>query len=116
MKYHKIPRVDKSVCTAEQKIAYNYAETYCYEYRKTWKESAHKYFGFQRKEFIAEAVAWCMKLMKNNKKIVEKYDLDAIQSALNAGMENYFNGAYGILGSYEEIGETFPALYLNMKE
>ena len=78
MKYHKIRNVDKSVCTAEQKIAYNAAFYHTFDYRETWK----------------------------------KYDIDAIQAALNAGMENYFNGC-SILSSYEEIGKTFPALYLN---
>lgn len=112
MAYHKIRNVDKSVCTCEQKIAYNYASTYADRYRQTWKKEAENYMAFQREEFVHEAIAWCMKMMQNNKEIQRKYDVDLIQAALNAGMENYFNGKYGILGSYEEIGKTFPANYL----
>lgn len=36
MKMHKIRNVDKSVCTAEQKIAYNYA----FVWRETLKKDS----------------------------------------------------------------------------
>lgn len=113
MKYHKIPKVEKSVCTAEQKIAYNYASTYADRYRDTWKNTADQYCEFQKSEFVHEAVEWCMKLMRDNAEIQRKYDIDAIFCALNAGMRNYFEAKYSILTSYEEIGKMFPANYLN---
>lgn len=111
MKYKKIRGIDKSVCTAEQMIAYNLAWAYAGKYRDTWKKSAEKYSRIAQTEFIHEAVQWCMKFADD--KIRAKYNVDAIQSCLNAGMENYFNGKYRILSSYEEIGKTFPAYYLD---
>ena len=42
-----------------------------------------------------------------------KYNEDAIFCALNAGFENYLKAKYHILSSYKEIGEMFPANYLN---
>lgn len=111
MKYKKIRGIDKSVCTAEQKIAYNLASYHAYDYRKAWKKSAEKYSRIAQTEFIHEAVQWCMKFIDDE--ITAHHDVDAIQSCLNAGMENYFNGKYRILSSYEEIGKTFPAYYLD---
>lgn len=113
IKYHKITKVEKAICTAEQKIAYNYASTYADRYRDTWKKSADKYCEFQKSDFVREAIEWCMKMLRTNAEIQRKYDIDGIFCALNAGMRNYFEAPYGIMTSYEEIGKTFPALYLN---
>lgn len=112
MKYRKIRNIEKSVCTCEQKIAYNYATTYADRYRDTWRKTASKYCEFQKSEFIHDAVQWCMKLLMNNSEFLKKYDVDAIQSALNAGMRNYFDAEHTILTSYEDIGKMFPAYYL----
>lgn len=112
MNYHKIKNVDMSVCTCEQKIAYNYATTYAIKYRDTWRNTASKYFEFQRSDFIHDAVQWCMKLLMNNSEIMKKYDVDAIQATLNTGMRNYFESDRTILSSYEDIGRMFPADYL----
>ena len=43
MTYHKIRGIDKMVCTAEAKIAYNLASTYAYWQRKEYRENADKY-------------------------------------------------------------------------
>jgi hypothetical protein len=110
MKYHKIPKVDKTVCTAEQMIAYNYAEAYTSDYRKKWRECKDEYSGIAKSEFIFEARNFCMKMLSDD--IKRKYDIDAIQSALTAGLKNYFDNPYRILSSYAEIGKIFPALYL----
>ena len=114
IKYHKIPKVDKSVCTAEQMIAYNYAFAYADRYRDTWKKDKDKYCNFQRQEFIHEAIAFCMKMIMTSEKVKAKYDIDGIQAALNAGMENYFENKYSILTSYEDVGKIFPANYLDL--
>lgn len=111
LKYHKIRGVDKTVCTVEQLIAYKFAFAHCSDYRNTWRKSADQYARFQQVEFIAEAVAWCMRMISYCPEITGKYNIDAIQSALYAGMENYFNGN-SVLWSYEEVGKTFPAYYL----
>ena len=44
IKYHKIPKVEKSVCTAEQKIAYNYAFS--------WYEIGKKILSQDAPEFV----------------------------------------------------------------
>lgn len=112
MRYHKIRGVEKSICTAEQKIAYNVAFYRTDEYRDTWKKHKDEYLRFQQKEFILDAVKWCMRFIKMDEAICKKYDIDAIESALRNGLENYWNGKV-VFSSYEEIGQTFPALYLD---
>ena len=102
MKYHKIRNVPLSVCTAEQKVAYNLAWAWgrtladggCFS---TWPEIARKL---------------CELYTMGYDYTPGKYDIDAIFCALNAGLENYYHAKYHILGSYEEIGRMFPANYL----
>ena len=84
MKYHKIPKVDKSICTAEQMIAYNYAQAYCWKYHTEYIQQDK----FVQADAISEMVNQCIKLMQCNEKIMQKYNIDAIQSALRAGLNN----------------------------
>ena len=115
MKYHKIRNVPLNVCTAEAKIAYNLASTYTIEYRNAYKKNVSRVSGIAVSDFIHEAVNWCMKMWKDGEPYQttpNKYDINAIFCCLNAGMEKYFKGDYAILSSYEEIGKTFPSLYL----
>ena len=112
MKYHKIRNVPLDVCTAESKIAYNAAFLHAADYRETWRKTKDKYAGWARSEFIHEAVNWCMKFVMRDENIMKRYDVDAIQCCLNAGMENYFNHEHIFLNSYEEIGNIFKSLYL----
>ena len=111
MTYHKIRGIDKTVCTAEAKIAYNLASTYAYWQRKEYREDADKYSRIAVTEFISEAIAECIRMWKGCRG-AGKYDIDAVNACLNAGMENYFKEPYGILTSYEAIGKVFPSLYL----
>ena len=111
MIYHKIRGIDKTVCTAEAKIAYNLAFSYADKYRREYRANAEKYSRIAVTEFISEAIAECIRLWKSSRN-ADKYDIDAIHACLNAGMENYFNEPYGILTSYEAIGKVFPSLYL----
>lgn len=41
-----------------------------------------------------------------------KYNLDAIQCCLNAGLHDYLYGNSHILNNYEDVGRMFPACYL----
>lgn len=85
------------------------------EYRDAYKKNASNISGINVSDLVSEAVDWCMKMWKNgepHQTTPNKYDIDAIFCCLNAGMENYFKGDYAILSSYEEIGKTFPSLYL----
>lgn len=97
MKYTKIRGVEKEVCTAEQKIAYNIA-------------FANRDY-FSRAGFtIADAARAGVEMFcRSHPK--SKFDVDAIFSALMSGLEEYYKGP-SILWDYESIGKTFPALYL----
>ena len=102
MKYHKIRGVDKNICTAEQKIAYNLA----------WANSDYilragftSYADAAQK--LVEMYTWAYDYKPG------KYDIDSIFCALNTGLKNYINGKQKIFTTYEEIGNAFPALYMD---
>lgn len=99
MKYHKIKGVDKSVCTAEQKIAYNLA-------------FANREYVIRAGYDTATAANKIVELYKSGYDYKPgKYDIDAIFSALLAGLKNYCERPF-IATDYETIGKAFPALYL----
>lgn len=115
MKYHKIRNVPLDICTGEAKIAYNLAFAYATDYRSEYKKNAANVSKIAVSELVSEAVDWCMKMWKSGntyQTTPNKFNIDLIFCCLNAGMENYFKGDYAILSSYEEIGKTFPSLYL----
>lgn len=109
MKYHKISGVELKTCTAEQKIAYNLAF------------NAHISFGDAFNNLDsgiakAEAVIKIRDRMMNQYRLGYnykhgRYDEDAIQSALHAGLRNYLEKPF-IANDYESIGKAFPAHYL----
>lgn len=111
MKYHKIQNVEKSVCTAEQKIAYNIAFRLHISHGDDFKKINDINHG--------AAVAWSATLAREGMNTYrasyaynpQKYDDDAIFSALLAGLYNYLSD-FHILSSYEDIGRIFPAHYL----
>lgn len=98
MKCKKIRNVDKSVCTCEQKVAYNFAFS--------WRDQLKKANDVERSEIIELVKKQCM----NNEKI-NQYNVDAIVLALKNGVKEYLAGC-SILTSYSDIGKTFP-LYTN---
>lgn len=101
MKYHKIRGIDISVCSAEQKIAYNLV-------------SAH-YDCVLNGNFHAwpEASHFLVKLYTQGYDYKPgKYDIDAIFCAINAGIESFCKKPF-IATSYDQIGKAFPAHYLN---
>lgn len=115
MKYHKIRNIPLEVCTAEAKIAYNLAFLYATEYRNAYKKNASNALKIVVSDLVSKAVNWCMRMWKDGntyRTTPDKYDIDSIFCCLNAGMGNYFKSDYAILSSYEEIGKTFPSLYL----
>ena len=115
MKYHKIKDIPLEVCTAEAKIAYNLASTYTSEYKATYQKKAHLFPRIAVSDFIDEAVNKCLKMWVNGytyQTTPHKYDIDAIQCCLNAGMEDFFKSEHSILSSYEEIGNIFKSYYL----
>ena len=109
MKYHKIKNVEKSTCTAEQKIAYNCAFLIFEDCRYNWlgnRDKARSVLEYHEHNAIREQ-------LERLKEKGCKYDIDAIQCALNAGLHDYIFGAEHILNSYEDIGKAFPANYLD---
>ena len=109
MKYHKIKNIPLEVCTAEQKIAYNLASSYSDLFVKKYHNMPCQ---FQKSELIHNAVCKMLEWYQSSYNFSNKYNIDAIFSALNAGLENYFNAKHSILSSYVEIGKMFPAHYL----
>lgn len=109
LKYHKIRNVPLEVCTAEQKIAYNLAWSNIDIIKKSYDRCMT---GTQKSDVVLEAVNMCIRHWKNSYSHENKYNIDAIFSALMAGMEKYINTKYHILLSYDEIGKMFPANYL----
>ena len=111
MKYHKIHNVEKSVCTAEQMIAYNIAFRLHISYADEFKKVNAVNQG--------EARADCVDLAREGLKWYRmsysykpgKYDEDAIFSALLAGLYDYL-AEFRIFANYEDIGIAFPAHYL----
>ena len=97
MKFHKIRNVPLNVCTAEQKIAYNLASSYadCIK-GKTWLCDT-------------DISRWLLAIyMDSTQK--DKYDLDGIFCALNAGTVNFVKHPF-IATSYKQIGDAFPVDY-----
>ena len=98
MKFHKIRGIEKSVCTAEQKIAYNYASA-----DRDWILRSN----MELWQYLDDVAARAQK----NAAISKKYDIDAIIHCLRQGLVNYLGAKYHILTSYKEIGDMFPSLY-----
>ena len=109
MKYHKIRGIDKSVCTCEQKIAYNVALSNYDLFANLYNAQVVQ---IHKTDIVFEFVQFCMRQIKRNESILQKYNIDAIQSALYAGSEKYLSTNNCILSSYDEIGKMFPAYYL----
>lgn len=108
MKTHKIRNIDKSICCAEQKIAYNIAFR-C----DVWK---HNEFEKLRAIYPGEANRACHDLRDFYiKQYKAQYphsniNLDAVFHCLTNGLYNYMCNPF-IATDYETIGKAFPILY-----
>lgn len=109
MKYHKIRNVPIDVCTAEQKIAYNLAFANTYELSIEYHAAQS---GIIRAEIVRDAVNCCMTCWSYGPCNNGRYNTDAIFCALNAGIEKYLQKRE-IFTDYKQVGEAFPAYYLN---
>lgn len=98
MKFHKIKGIEKSVCTAEQKIAYNFA-------------SADYDWVIRNNMELCQYLDNVASRIKADEKMMKKYDIDAIIHCLQQGFIDFCKSKYHILTSYKEIGEMFPPLY-----
>ena len=101
MKYHKIRGIPLTVCTAEQKIAYNISF------------ANYDWIRVQQKDWRKELQTICLRYATDPK--FARYDMDLVYSALLAGFKQYAHYPF-IATSYEQIGKAFPAHYLQTKE
>ena len=109
MKYHKIRNVEKTVCAAEQMIAYNIAFRQHISYQ-------HDFDQVNACDPEA-AKSYCEKLVHNGLSMFRrapdykpgKFDEDAIFYSLNAGLYGYLSKPF-IAANYEAVGKAFPAL------
>ncbi len=109
MKYHKIRGIPLSVCTAEQRVAYNMAYRIYIVYNESYSLLQTQQ---QKSEFLSKVIHDLLEYIQDYC-YTGKYDLDAAFCALNAGLENYMNSEVRVLNDYKDIGEMFPALYLS---
>ena len=105
MNYHKIPGIEKNICTAEQKIAYNIAFTININHGDDFLKIPSQ---FEKSNAIYKLIKIYIQEFKNQNL---KYNIDAIQCCLNAGLENFLEKPFIAL-NYEEVSTAFPAYYL----
>lgn len=116
MKYHKIRGVEMSVCTAEQKIAYNLAwraNLRCGE----WFRECLPLVTFAEAKSCSLKIAREMfdeyELSYDFRRNPGKYSNAAIFGALIAGMYDYLCKPF-IATDFARIGQAFPARYLEV--
>ena len=113
MNYHGIRGVKKEVCTAEQKVAYNLVFSNSDIYSTAFKKICATGTGVYISNAITDLANQFMSFFRNSYSYVpDKFDEDAIFSALMAGLKDYMLNPF-IATSYAQIGQAFPALYLN---
>ena len=96
-KSHKIPGIDKKICNAEQKIAYNYL----FAWSKT-----------NPRNKALDVIQ--MSLASGQSVSPKKYDIDLIYHYCLQSIDRYVNyNNSGILTSYEEIGNV---IYSDLQE
>ena len=104
MKLHKIRKVDKAVCSCEQKIAYNAA----FRAEMYYGNSYRRLPECEKGETILK-IADCMMTMYRNGYSYKpgRYNEDAILAALRAGLAAYLEKPF-IACDYDAIGTAFP--------
>lgn len=115
MRYHKIKGVDLSTCTAEAKIAYNFASMRCGRYLPLYNKAET---AAEKQQIIYLLTNSIIDELRYN--IISgiykiKVDIDGVQCCLNYGLDEYMKQStwHGkILTSYEEIGAIFKSQYL----
>ena len=96
MTFRKIPNIEKNVCTAEQKIAYNFA---------------FRYRDFNGSKELSDLLQVVAAEIKSNEKIMRMYDIDSIIHCLRNGYIEYRKNYPAFLTDYETIGKVFYSLY-----
>lgn len=96
MRFTKIPNVEKDVCTAEQKIAYNFA---------------FRYRDFNGDKELIDLLNVVAADIRANEKMMLRYDIDSIIHCLRNGYIEYRKSYPAIITDYKTIGKIFYSLY-----
>lgn len=110
MKYHKIRKVPLDVCTCEQKIAYNIAFRIDINHGDDFRRQFASVPQMAVSDFIHDIIRQYIGYYVNSN-YGTTYNIDAIFSCLNAGLEDYLKKPF-IASDYEKVGKAFPAYYL----
>ena len=106
MKMHKIRNVEKSVCTCEQKIAYNYAFLWRTQLEDIYRSEVAQFAKEEEYQHIISNIIEGIE----REGIDKRYNIDAIIHCFRNGLETYLSG-FSVLWSYEEIGKVFTCSY-----
>ena len=106
MKCGKIRGIDKSICTCEQKIAYNYAFSWVDVYQRRTKELTS---SMDKMAVFQDIIDFITKDIKSND-AMRKYNIDAIIIAFRNGFLKYCEKFF-IASEYSEIGDVFKIPY-----
>lgn len=93
--FKKIPNVSKDICTAEQKIAYNFAL---------------RYRDFNNQLELIDLIYIVVEDIENNPKL-KKYNIDSIIHCFRNGYIDYRKNYPSIITDYETIGKVFFSDY-----
>lgn len=106
IKCKKINGIEKSVCTAEQKIAYNYAFSWRDAYIRRAKEATT---AIQKDEAMQDIINFVTSdiLRRDDMK---KYNVDSIVVAFRRGFPAYVKDFF-IASDYAKIGNVFSIPY-----
>jgi hypothetical protein len=108
MKCKKIKGIEKSVCTAEQKIAYNYAfQWYDIGKKILNDENTTEANKSESMHYIEDCIIKSIKKYEIDK----KYNIDAIMVAFRQGFKDYCKNFF-IANDYETIGKYFTIPYV----
>lgn len=110
-RYHKIPKCEKCVCTAEQMIAYNIAWRLNLTYGDEFRAQLPNVSRIAADEAVFKLRDIGIANYKSAYDYSPKYDIDSIFGALTAGLAAYLKKPF-IATNYEDIGRAFPAHYL----
>lgn len=106
IKCKKINGLEKTVCTAEQKIAYNYAFSWCDTYKRRVKECAT---AIQKADVLQDIIDFIISDISHRANM-KKYNIDAIIIAFRQGFPEYTEKFF-IATDYERIGKVFKIPY-----
>lgn len=103
LKLHKIRNIDKSICTCEQKIAYNLAFYHASSFKEKYQQLPTE---AARSDALHKIRDFCIGCWKHSRDYTDKYNIDGIFVALNTGLNEYLMHPF-IATTYEQIGKCF---------